>query len=161
MRKRSKYKPKPKLVNPLGYVMESAKPLVEHETYVVDWQLKNNSAFEKLLKGLADKKDINTLVAARNITEGLMVTLNGPDVDGTLARSAVALIDLCDRGNAGKSLVMKAEELQAMRDMMQLHDELLSVVTVRQFERALEYTRNEIKVGRASYLKELKQTTGD
>jgi hypothetical protein len=66
----------------------------------------------------------------------------------------VALIDLCIRGNAGKSLVMKAEELQAMRDMMQLHDELLEVVTVRQFERALEYTKNEIKVGRASQLKE-------
>lgn len=154
MRKRSKYKPKPVLANPLGYVMESATPLIEHETYVVDWQLRNNSAFEKLLKGLADKKDINTLVAARNITEGLMVTLKGTDTDGTLARSAVALIELCDRGNAGKSLVMKAEELQAMRDMMQLHDELLEVVTVRQFERALEYTKNEIKVGRASQLKE-------
>jgi hypothetical protein len=154
MRKRSKYKPKPVLANPLGYVIESATPLIEHETYVVDWQLRNNSAFEKLLKGLADKKDINTLVAARNITEGLMVTLKGTDTDGTLARSAVALIDLCDRGNAGKSLVMKAEEIQAMRDMMQLHDELLEVVTVRQFERALEYTKNEIKVGRASQLKE-------
>ncbi len=154
MRKRSKYKPKPILQNPLGYVVESATPLIEHDTYVVDWQLKNNSAFEKLLKGLADKKDINTLVAARNITEGLMVTLKGTDTDGTLARSAVALIDLCNRGNEGKSLVMKAEELQAMRDMMQLHDELLEVVTVRQFERALEYTKNEIKVGRASQLKE-------
>jgi hypothetical protein len=154
MRKRSKYKPKPVLVNPLGYVMESATPLIEHETYVVDWQLRSNSAFEKLLKGIADKKDINTLVAARNITEGLMVTLKGADTDGTLARSAVALIDLCDRGNAGKSLVMKAQELQAMRDMMQLHDELLEVVTVRQFERALEYTMNEIKVGRARHLKE-------
>ena len=154
MRKRSKYKPKPVLANPLGYVMESATPLIEHETYVVDWQLKNNSAFEKLLKGIADKKDINTLVAARNITEGLMVTLKGADADGTLARSAVALIELCDRGNAGKSLVMKAQEIQAMRDMMQLHDELLEVVTVRQFERALEYTKNEIKVGRARHLKE-------
>ena len=154
MRKRSKYKPKPVLANPLGYVIESATPLIEHESYVVDWQLRNNSAFEKLLKGLADKKDINTLVAARNITEGLMVTLKGADADGTLARSAVALIELCDRGNAGKSLVMKAQELQAMRDMMQLHDELLEVVTVRQFERALEYTKNEIKVGRASQLKE-------
>ena len=154
MRKRSKYKPKPVLQNPLGYVMESATPLIEHETYVVDWQLKNNSAFEKLLKGIADKKDINTLVAARNITEGLMVTLKGADADGTLARSAVALIELCDRGNAGKSLVMKAQEIQAMRDMMQLHDELLEVVTVRQFERALEYTKNEIKVGRARHLKE-------
>ena len=154
MRKRSKYKPKPVLQNPLGYVMESATPLIEHETYVVDWQLRNNSAFEKLLKGIADKKDINTLVAARNITEGLMVTLKGADADGTLARSAVALIELCDRGNAGKSLVMKAQEIQAMRDMMQLHDELLEVVTVRQFERALEYTKNEIKVGRARHLKE-------
>jgi hypothetical protein len=156
MRKRSKYRPKPKLADPVGFVVESSTPLVDHGNYVVDWQLRNNSAFEKLLKGTADKKDLNTLVASRNITEALIVTLGGHDIDGTLSRSAVALIDICDRGNSGKSVAMKAQEMQAMRDMMSLHDELLEVVTVGQFEKALTYARKEINAGRAARLKDIK-----
>jgi hypothetical protein len=155
MRKRSKYKPKPILANPIGYLIESVTPLAEHDNYLLNWQLKNNSAFEKLLKGQADKHDMNTLLAARNITEALIVTLKGHDIDGTLARSAVALIDICARANAGKALAMKAPEIQAMRDMMGLHDELLEVVTVKQFEIALAYAKKEINAGRAASVKEI------
>jgi hypothetical protein len=156
MRKRSKYRPKPVLTDPVGFVVESSTLLVEHGDYVVDWQLRNNSAFEKLLKGIADKKDLNTLIASRNMTEALIVTLGGHDIDATLARSAVALIGICDRGNAGKGVAMKADEMQAMRDLMGLHDELLEVVTVGQFEKALAYAKKEINAGRAARLKDIK-----
>jgi hypothetical protein len=50
---------------------------------------------------------------------------------------------------------MKAPEIQAMRDMMSFHDELLEVVTVGQFEKALAYARREIQAGRANRLKEV------
>lgn len=155
MRKRSKYKPKPRLVDPVGFVLESVKPLAELDDYVLKWKLKNHEAFAALMRGQAGKTDIDTLAAARNIAEALMVVLDGSDVDGTLARSAVAIIELCDRGNAGKSLVMRAEEMQAMRDLMQLHDELLDVVTIRQFEDALAYAKKEIAAGRATRMKEI------
>jgi hypothetical protein len=155
MRKKSKYKPRPVLVDPVGFVVESVKPLAEHDDYVLKWKLKNHEAFAALLRGRAKKDDIDTLAAARNISEALVVVLDGEDVDGTLARSAVAIIDLCARGNEGKSLVLRAQEMQAMRDLMQLHDELLDVVTIRQFEDALAYARKEIAAGRASKLKEI------
>lgn len=155
MRKRSKYKPKPRLVDPVGFVLESVKPLAELDDYVLKWKLKNHEAFAALMRGQAGKTDIDTLAAARNIAEALMVVLDGSDVDGTLARSAVAIIELCDRGNAGKALVMRAEEMQAMRDLMQLHDELLDVVTIRQFEDALAYAKKEIAAGRATRMKEI------
>jgi hypothetical protein len=107
------------------------------------------------MRGQAGKTDIDTLAAARNIAEALLVVLDGEDIDSTLARSAVAIIEMCDRGNAGKALVMRSEEMQAMRDLMQLHDELLDVVTIRQFEDALAYAKKEIAAGRASTLKEI------
>ena len=155
MRKKSKYKPRPRLVDPVGFVVESVKPLAELDDYVLKWKLKNHEAFAALMRGQAGKTDIDTLAAARNISEALMVLLDGSDVDGTLARSAVAIIDLCDRGNAGKALVMRAQEMQAMRDLMQLHDELLDVVTIRQFEDALAYAKKEIAAGRATRMKEI------
>jgi hypothetical protein len=155
MRKRSKYKPRPRLVDPVGFVVESVRPLVEHDDYVLKWKLKNHEAFASLMRGQAGKTDIDTLAAARNIAEALLVVLDGEDIDGTLTRSAVAIIEMCDRGNAGKALVMRSEEMQAMRDLMQLHDELLDVVTIRQFEDALAYAKKEIAAGRATRMKEI------
>jgi len=153
MRKRSRYKPRPVLADPLGYVLESTKPLVEHDSYVLDWKLRNNEAFGSLLKGQATKADLDTLTAAHNITEALIITLDGKDIDGTVARSAVALMEICDRANAGKGTAMKAPEMQAMRDLMALHDELLDVVTIRQLETAVAYAKKEIAAGRANRLK--------
>jgi hypothetical protein len=154
MRKRSKYRPKPQLVDPVGFAVESSTLLKDHGTWLLNWSLRNNVAFGELLKGRASKSDLDTLVAARNITEALMVTLEGKDIDGTLSRSACALIDICERANAGMGTAMKAPEMQALRDLMALHDELLDVVTVGQFERALAYARKEIQAGKATKLKE-------
>ena len=48
---------------------------------------------------------------------------------------------------------MKAPEMQAMRDLMVLHDTLLETVNVREFEAALAFARKEIGEGRATRLK--------
>jgi hypothetical protein len=155
MRKKSKYKPRPLLTDPVAYVVESSTLLADHGTYVIDWKLKNHGAMEMLIKGLAKKPHMDTIVAARNITEGLMVVLDGPDVDGTLVRSGAALMDVCDRANSGKGTTLRAPEMQALRDMMALHDELLDVVTVGQMEKAIAYVKKEISAGRAGRLKDL------
>ena len=151
---RKRYRPKPVLVDPLAYAIESVKPLADHDSYVLNWKLKNTVAFGELLKGRASKKDMDTLVAARNICEALIHILKGVDVDGTLTRSAVALIDICSRANKGMGTATRAPELQAIRDLMSLHDELLDAVTVGQFEAALAYARKEIQAGKANKMKE-------
>lgn len=153
MRKRSKYKPRPVLVDPVGFVVESVKPIVEHDNYVLDWKLKNNAAFAALMRGQATKTDMDTLAAAHNITDALLVILDGQDIDGTIARSAVAIMDICERANAGKGVAMRANEMQAMRDLMQLHDELMDVVTLGQMEKAIAYAKKEIAAGRANRIK--------
>ena len=35
MRKRSRYRPKPVLVDPVGYVLESIKPVKDHDDYLL------------------------------------------------------------------------------------------------------------------------------
>lgn len=152
---RKKYRPRHIMLNTVEFVKESLKPLVEHDSYVMDWKLKNHVAFAALMRGEARKPELDSLVAARNICEALVVTLKGQDIDGTLTRSAVALIEICARANAGKGTAMKAPEIQALRDMMAFHDELLGAVTVKQFEVALAYARKEIAAGRAARLKEV------
>lgn len=153
MRKRSKYRPKPCFANPLAFAIESSQLLIEHSPeMVLEWKIKNTVAFGNLMKGEASKKDLDNLVAARNITEALLVVCGVKKDDGTLARSACALIEICDRYNQGKK-ALRAPEIQALRDLIPLHDELMDVVTVRQFEKALAYAKKEIRAGKAQQLK--------
>ena len=147
---RKKYRPKPVYANPLDFVLESVRPLTEHGNYLLEWKLRNHLAFESLMKAQANQRDLDNLIAARNICEALVHTLDGKDIDGTLTRSAVALIEIHQRASEGKGTAMRAAEIQAMRDMMQFHDELLDAVTVGQFDAALQYARREIKAGRAA-----------
>lgn len=146
---RKKYRPKGRMIDPLGFVIESVKPLAEHGNYLLEWKLRNHLAFEALLKASASKRDLDNLIAARNICEALVHTLDGKDIDGTLTRSAIALIEIHQRASEGKGTAMRAPEIQAMRDLMQFHDELLDAVTVGQFDAALQYARREIALGRA------------
>lgn len=153
---RKKYRPRPVLLNTMEFVKESIKPPAEHDSYVVDWSLKNHIAFEALMQGQATRDHLNTLVAARNICEAITVTMKGLDPDGTLVRSEAALIDICDRANAGKGTAMRAAEMQALRDLMASHDELLKCVNVKQFEAALAYAKREVVEGRVRKLKAIK-----
>ena len=152
---RKKYKPKQVMLNAHEWAVESATPLAQHDSYVVDWTLKNNAAFEKLMRGEARHAELDVLIAARNICEAISVTkFKAVDDDtGTLTRSKVAIADICARANAGKGTAMKAPEMQAMRDLMVMHDTLLENVSVREFEEALAYAKDEIRSGRADKLK--------
>lgn len=154
---RKQYRPKPVMRNAFEYAVESAKPLAEHGSYVIDWKLKNVVAFGALMRGQATRVELDVLVACRNIVEALVFTLKGVDIGGCLARSKVALLDICDRANAGKGTAMRAPEIQALRDLMEFHDALLDVVTVQQFEDALAYARKELTSGRADRLKSVSQ----
>jgi hypothetical protein len=155
VRKRSKYKPRPQLANPVEYVTESAQPLIEHSpSMVLTWKIRNTESFGKLIRGEAVRQDLDNLIASRNITEALLVVCGVKQDDGTLARSACALIEICDRLNEGKRALYPAE-MQALRDMIQLHDELIDVVSVSQFEKALAWARKEIRAGKAQKVKEL------
>lgn len=154
---RKKYKPKPIMLNAHEWAMESTRPLDKHDSYVVDWSIKNNVAFEKLMRAEARQTEIDVLMAARNICEAISRTkFNAIDDDqGTLSNSKLALVDICARANAGKSVAMKASEMTAMRELMKLHDTLLHNVTVREFEIALAFAKSEIGAGRATKLKKV------
>lgn len=71
MRKRSKYKPRPVLQNPLGYVIESLTPAAKHENFLLDLKIKNSEAMVALMKGHAVKADMDALIAMSNVTEAL------------------------------------------------------------------------------------------
>jgi hypothetical protein len=63
MRKRSKYRPKGVILNPIAYVMESMTPVAKHESYLIDLKIRNHAAMTMLTQGKATKQDMDDLIA--------------------------------------------------------------------------------------------------
>ena len=161
MRKRSKYRPRPILADPLGYVIEGAIPVAQHKSYLVDLKLKNHGSMTALLQGSARKTDLNTLIAMYNIQEAIrrmlkqrVITDLPIELDqSTLIRGKAALLDLSTRGAAIEHFVCRAPEIQALNDLMDL-------INVRHMEKAIAFARNEIACHRATVINDyIKQDT--
>lgn len=151
---RRKYRPKPVLADPVGYVVEGVQPVASHGSYLVDLLLKNHSAMETLLKGTATKKHMDTLIAMHNVTEALYRMGFGRDYSDCIVRGKAALLDLCGRGAKTGRFVCRAPEIQAMNDLMELHDAQMAVITVSDMQKAIALGRHEIIHKRATVIKE-------
>lgn len=160
MRKRSKYRPRPVLADPVGYVISGTIPVAMHETYLVDLKLKNHGAMTELLQGSASKAGLNTLIAMYNIQEAIhrmlarrVITDLPIQLDqSTLIRGKAALLDLSSRGKTTGRFVCRAPEIQALNDLMAMHDELMDLISVRHMEKAIAFAKTEVACHRATVI---------
>lgn len=151
---RKKYRPKPVLVDPVGYVVEGVQPVASHGSYLVDLLMKNHNAMEMLVKGTATKKHMDVLIAAHNVTEALYRMGFGRDYSDCIVRGKAALLDLCGRGAKTGRFVCRAPEIQALNDLMALADAQLEVITVADMQKAIALGKREIMNKRATVIKE-------
>ena len=71
MRKRSKYRPKTQLQDPLNWVISGMKPVLTASEVIDNVQIKNHLALRCVVDGTATRKDMDVLIEAFNITEAL------------------------------------------------------------------------------------------
>jgi hypothetical protein len=143
MRKRSKYKPKPVLLNPMGFVMENLSPVRSHTAFMLDLKIKNHAALEALTKGNASRADIDTLVAMGNVTEAFARMGFGKDYSDVVNRGLQALRSVGARGAAANRFILKAAEMSALNEFMELHDAQMEVVTLKDMDAAIALVREE------------------
>jgi len=152
MRKRSSYKPRPVLVNPLAYVIEGMKPVAHHESYLIDLKIKNHGAMTALTQGRATRADMDVLIAMNNITEALWRMGFGKEFDDVMRGGHRALVEIASRGAATSRFIVRASEMNALNDLMDLHDAQMDVITIKDMEAALALAKSEVKAGRATRL---------
>jgi hypothetical protein len=152
MRKRSSYKPRPVLVNPLAYVIEGMKPVAHHESYLIDLKIKNHGAMTALTQGRATRADMDVLIAMNNITEALWRMGFGKEFNDVMRGGHQALIEIANRGAATSRFIVRASEMNALNDLMDLHDAQMDVITIKDMEAALALAKSEVKAGRATRL---------
>ena len=153
MRKKSKYRPKPVLQDPLGYVLESITPVSQHDSYLVDLKIKNHGAMTALTRGVATRQDIDVLIPAVNIVEALYRMGFGRDYFPEVRAGLDALFEVGVRGAESGRFVLKASEMDALNVVMELHDAQLEVITVRDMDKAIALVIDDFKQKRMRAIK--------
>ena len=145
MRKRSKYRPKGVIMNPIAYVMESMTPVAKHDSYLIDLKIKNHSAMATLTKGQAVRADIDTLIAMANICEALYRMGFGTEYEDVVKHGSDALYAVGRRGAQTGRFILRAEEMTALNTLMELHGAQMDVITVKDMEKAFKIVDAEYR----------------
>lgn len=152
MRKRSRYRPKGIIPNPLAYVMESLKPVARHESYLLDLKIKNSQAMVALLRGDATKRDMDILIAMSNIVEALWHLGFGKEYKDVTIEGRTAILNIVHRAVTTKRFVPTGEQVRSLQTLMELHDAQMDVITIKDMERALTYAHEQMRLKKATVL---------
>ena len=145
MKKRSKYRPKGVLINPLAYVLESLKPVKHHDSYLIDLKIRNHGAMDALTKGRAGRSEMDELVNMVNVVEALYRLGFGEEYSEVVQQGLDALHDVGKRGLQTGRFILKAHEMSHLNLVMELHDAQMEVITVKDMERAVDLVNKEFE----------------
>lgn len=148
MRKRSKYKPRAVLANPVAWVLEGMTPVAHHESYLIDLKIKNHGAMAALTQGRATRIEIDALIAMSNVIEALWTLGFGTEYEDVIVAGQAALIEVGRRGLATGKFILRASEMSALNDLMELHDAQMDVITIRDMDQALAVVNKRVKAGK-------------
>lgn len=147
MRKRSKYRPRAVLANPVAYVVESFTPVTQHDGYLVDLKIKNHGAMAALTQGRATRAEIDMLIAMSNMIEALWTLGFGKEYEAVMCAGQAALIAVGRRGLTTGKFILRSSEMSALNEMMDLHDAQMEVITVGDIERGIALIRKRERAG--------------
>jgi len=137
MRKRSKYKPKGVRLDNMTWVQAGLKK-VDAIGAGTTLKIRNHDAMNNLRMGKAERRDIDALIDAMNITEALANRGIGEDWKPEIRAAQDAMLELARRGVAnGYHFIARGPELVALNLVMEVHDAQLETVTVKQLETAM------------------------
>lgn len=147
MRKKSKYRPKPQLPDPLGWVLGGLKPLTTATEEVTRLRNMNHSAIRSVITGKATIDDADTLLGAFNMAEALARLGVGTDWLPEIAQAQEALRSAGNRPRFGFS----GPELEIVNTAMVVHDLQIAHpnTTVALVDKALQMVRKDIKLRRS------------
>ena len=135
MRKRSSYRPRPSLQDPVGWVLNGFRP-VSQTGPILACRIKNHDALTSAATGSASEADVGTLLAALNVAAAIAGLGIGTEYWAEIKSASLALGRMSQRSR----LVFTGPELTAMNLAMDVHDAQLadSRTTVAVLEAAMD-----------------------
>ena len=130
-------------VDPVAYVIEGLTPVSRHGQYLIDLKIKNHDALATLTRGAAGQDQIETLISCANICEALYRMGFGVEYGDVVKHGQDALHAVGKRGIETGKFILKAQEMQALNSMMELHDAQMGVITIKDMEKAVLIIKRE------------------
>lgn len=160
MKKRSKYRPRPIIQNPLEFVLSGMRPVKDLPGIYLDVQLKNREALEQVRRGLATKADIDMLIGVFNISEALALNGLGHDWLPEINAAQNDLLELARKGvERNMRFIMTAKQWESLKLVMDLHEEQLANATVYDIEKAHDFVMKVLSQGKARAIIESRKET--
>lgn len=150
MRKRSRYKPKGIMSDPLRWVLNGFKPM-RSESSAVSLKIKNHQAMLDATQGKATRQQLDVLIASMNMAEALhrVNPALGYEYAQDIKAAQDALLAMCKRGLERGSFLFTGPELQAMNQGMEIHDAQLDACTLGELDKGLQLVAKEIRARKA------------
>ena len=148
MKRKKKYRPRPVLTNPMGYVLEGMAPIVFYGEYLLDLRVKHASALATLAQGQAKKDTIDTLISGSNMTQAFLNMGVGTQYAADIRKGQDAIFALAARGAKLGRFVMTGEEMKAINDLFEIHDAQLDIATVNDIDYAIQVVKKEYQAQR-------------
>lgn len=140
MRKRSKYRPREVLRDPLAYVLNGMVRVDKAAKDILDTvRIKNHMAMTLILKGDGTRKEMGDIMTAFKIMHCLAARGLGADWMQEIQLAIDAVESMRVRGEAkGDRFLFNGEELKAVNLGMEIHDAQLEKCTLAQMEQAVK-----------------------
>ena len=149
MRKRSKYRPKGVILDPIGHMLEGLTPVAKHANFLVDLKIRNHMGLQALTQGRATRAEMDDMIAMGNAVEALHRLGFGRDYGDVVGKGLDAILSVARRGVAnGGRFILTAPEMNALNDLMELHDQQMEVITVKDMENAMKLMEKEYRSGK-------------
>lgn len=147
---RKKYKPKGVRLDAIQWVINGFRNISETGDAVLHLKIKNHESLECLRKGEATRMDIDAIISAFNMAEALARMQIGDDYAAEIKAGQDALLAVAKRGvSRDDRFVLKAEEMQAIMLVAEIHDAQLEITTIGELEKAMDIVAKEIRMRKA------------
>ena len=150
MRKRSSYRQRIQLQDPLNWVLSGLKPLTTATDEVVLLRSRNHGAITAVITGNATLEDADTLLGAFNMAEAIARLGIGTDWLPEIAQAQAALRSAGNRPSFG----FAGPEIEIVNTVMEVHDLQLTnpACTIDVVAKALRMVRKDIQLKRSKPL---------
>ena len=143
MRKKSKYKPRPVILDTMNWVRNGFRPLNDVGDEAIKLRLKYHTALEALISGEANSIDMDTLINACNMTMALKHHGFGDEYQDIAMAGTCAIEAIRNRLNRWGKVQATAKELEQIKAMMELHDAQLDIVRINDLEQAIKTVKKK------------------
>lgn len=148
MRKRSSYRPRPIIADPISYVMAGIKKIPELGIVGTELKIKNASALKALSEGTASPHDLNIIANMSNMSTALARDGKGIDWRDEIRAAADAIERIQHRSMKWGKIQATPSEVEAILLLRDIHIAQIDDACVVDIEKSIKVVNGFLKTQR-------------